>query len=83
MCIRKTFGKPSIQFGIKYVLHNHKNMLANLLNIKNDARNSSDGLPGKHVIVFSLDVFVFINQMDMLRGKTPDKFLVEIRADKR
>ncbi len=63
--IKKAFGKPSIEVGLKPALRHHKGMLADLFTIRRKEPESLGGVKGKHFIVYCLDVSVFVYRIAM------------------
>ncbi len=71
--IRKAFGKPSIEVGLKSALRDHKSMFLEL--------ESLGGVKGEHFVVYCLDVSVFVHRIAMRRGLTSDHFRVKFGVD--
>ncbi len=72
--IRKAFGKPSIEVGLKSALRRHKSMLAGLFTIRKVEPESLGGVEGENCIIYSLDVSVFVHRIAIRRGMTSDNF---------
>ncbi len=49
--IRKAFGKPSIQVGLKSALYGHKSMFSGLFTIRRVTLESPVGVKDKHFVV--------------------------------
>ncbi len=76
-CIRATFGKSSVQKGIKSALHDHKNILESLFEVKKIPMESYGGAITSHSVVYCVHVDLFINRITTLRPNTENDFTVK------
>ncbi len=79
--IRATFGKSSIQKGIKTALQDRKNIFESLFEVKKIPMESSGGEITPHSVVYCLDVDLFINLIAALRCKAVSDFRVKFGID--
>ncbi len=80
-CIRATFGKSSIQKGIKSAVHDRKNILECLFEVEKIPMESYGGAITPHSVVYCVDVDLFINRIATLRPNTENDFTVKFGID--
>ncbi len=76
-CIRATFGKSSVQKGIKSALHDRQN----IFEVKKIPMESYGGAITPHSVIYCVDVDLFINRITALRPNTANDFTVKFGID--